>query len=90
MLTKTNKVSPIYVTGVECDVSETGYWIDDLQCLGTEDSLATCRKNPYGVHNCFDNECINIECEIEKLDIPNNTPGMMDGTNIVSIYNSEF
>ena len=37
-------------------------WLDDIQCNGTEISLAQCRHNGWGIHNCGHNKDVSISC----------------------------
>jgi len=37
-------------------------WIDDVQCLGTESDLFTCRHNGIGNHNCEHYKDASVEC----------------------------
>lgn len=37
-------------------------WLDDVFCVGTEDSLSKCRHRPWGQSNCRHNEDVAIRC----------------------------
>jgi deleted-in-malignant-brain-tumors protein 1 len=37
-------------------------WLDDVNCLGSESSLADCRHNGWGVHNCAHAQDVSISC----------------------------
>jgi len=37
-------------------------WLDDVQCTGNETSIAECRRNDLGVHNCHHSEDVSIIC----------------------------
>ena len=39
------------------------FWLDDVQCVGTESRLIDCPARPVGQHNCFYSfESIVISC----------------------------
>jgi len=37
-------------------------WLDEVECMGDETSIADCRHNPWGSHNCGHNEDVSISC----------------------------
>ena len=37
-------------------------WLDDLECLGSEDSLSACLHNGWGEHDCGHAEDVSITC----------------------------
>ena len=37
-------------------------WLDDVNCEGTEETLADCKHNDWGQMNCVHSEDVNIEC----------------------------
>ncbi|NXK51698.1 DMBT1 protein, partial [Chauna torquata] len=37
-------------------------WLDDVNCAGTEDSLAHCRASPWGQNNCNHGEDASVVC----------------------------
>ncbi|EDO47779.1 predicted protein, partial [Nematostella vectensis] len=37
-------------------------WLDDLNCNGSERSIAQCRHRGWGVHNCGHSEDASVEC----------------------------
>jgi len=37
-------------------------WLDNVQCIGYESSLADCQHNSWGSHNCGHNEDVSIAC----------------------------
>jgi len=38
-------------------------WLDDVECIGYESSIAECRHNSWGYHNCRHSEDVSISCE---------------------------
>lgn len=56
-------------TGVEQVVAPSVFgsgsgtiWLDNLQCIGVEQEISSCQHDPYGVHNCNDNDQIGLVC----------------------------
>ncbi|NWI99196.1 DMBT1 protein, partial [Crypturellus undulatus] len=41
-------------------------WLDDLNCVGTEEALSTCRAKAWGEHNCNHGEDAGVECSGES------------------------
>ena len=37
-------------------------WLDDVQCVGDEDSIFECPSRPPGEHNCVHFEDASVEC----------------------------
>lgn len=42
--------------------SSSAFWLDDLQCRGTESSLMECSASPVGSHDCSASEHVTLEC----------------------------
>jgi len=42
-------------------------WLDDLECLGSEESLADCTHNGWGQHDCGHAEDVSITCQPNPL-----------------------
>ena len=38
------------------------FWLDDVQCVGTESRLIDCPARPLGQHNCRRNDQIGVSC----------------------------
>ncbi|KAL5013038.1 hypothetical protein ScPMuIL_011589 [Solemya velum] len=60
-------------------------WLDDVQCVGTEFSIAQCRHNGFGVNNCNHNEDAGVVCQpatstsnIRLVNGPNNSSGRVE------------
>ncbi|KAK8720907.1 hypothetical protein OTU49_013025, partial [Cherax quadricarinatus] len=39
------------------------YWMDNLFCVGTEESLTDCRFDGWGVHDCQNDESAGVVCQ---------------------------
>ena len=37
-------------------------WLDEVQCVGIETSVADCTHNGWGVHNCDHSEDVSVSC----------------------------
>lgn len=42
--------------------SSTRIWLDEVECIGYESSIAECQHNPWGYHNCGHREDVSISC----------------------------
>jgi len=42
-------------------------WLDDVQCNGTEKSIADCQHSGWGNHNCGHGEEVSVSCIIMRL-----------------------
>ncbi len=49
-------------TGFTNGANTQRIWLDNVQCRGSETSLATCTHNGYGVHNCAHIEDAGVTC----------------------------
>ncbi|NXD88393.1 DMBT1 protein, partial [Halcyon senegalensis] len=66
----------------------TGHiWLDDVACLGTENSLTQCRARPWGQSNCHHGEDASVMCSgggttntstIRLMDGPNRCAGRVE------------
>ena len=45
------------------EASDNVYALDDLICHGNETSLDKCRHDPWGEHNCRQNEAAGVVCQ---------------------------
>ena len=41
-------------------------WLDDLNCDGTELSIANCSHNGWGIHNCDHGEDAGVKCAVSN------------------------
>jgi len=37
-------------------------WLDNVQCVGNETSIADCTHRGWGVHNCYHSEDVSVSC----------------------------
>jgi len=42
-------------------------WLDDIQCNGTETSIAYCQHRGWGRHDCDHNEDVSVSCTTARL-----------------------
>ena len=43
-------------------------WLDDVECIGYESSIAECSHNGWGSHNCRHHEDVSISCNTQDDD----------------------
>ena len=48
----------------------TNYLLDEVQCIGTEDTIGDCPKNPWGINNCDITEAAGVSCIQEDPGLP--------------------
>jgi hypothetical protein len=65
------------------------YWLDDVNCTGSEPTLADCMHRPWGEHNCNPSEVVGVECLglVESI-VPSRIPrttGMLPSPRISDI-----
>ena len=49
-------------TGFTNGANTQRIWLDQVGCIGSEASLATCQHNAYGVHDCSHIEDAGVTC----------------------------
>ena len=37
-------------------------WLDEVECIGYESTIAECQHNPWGYHNCGHGQDVSISC----------------------------
>ena len=42
-------------------------WLENVQCNGTEKSIADCRHNGWGIHNCDYSDDVSVSCIMVRL-----------------------
>lgn len=57
-----NYTGVISTSSVLFTAGEGPIWLDDVQCMGSEDSIFDCYHDGYGVHNCDHSEDVGIVC----------------------------
>lgn len=73
------------VSANKCEVFGEGsgpIWLDEVSCTGRESSLAECKANALGVHDCTHREDIGIECmepvKVRLVDGPDACSGRLE------------
>lgn len=41
-------------------------WLDEVNCTGSENSIADCPKNSWGVHDCHHGEDAGVDCSTNE------------------------
>ena len=54
---------PVKKSFHELDVFAVHYWLDDIRCNGTEESLLDCEHAAPGLHDCGYNERARVACK---------------------------
>ena len=44
-------------------------WLDDVNCLGSESSIAECPHSGWAIHNCYHSEDASVVCTGTELSI---------------------
>lgn len=45
-------------------------WLDDVHCVGDEQSIAECRHGGWGSHNCYSSENVGVVCKYTPIPTP--------------------
>ena len=48
-------------------------WLDDVHCVGDEQSIAQCRHGGWGSHNCYHSEDVGVVCKYTPISTPGRT-----------------
>ena len=48
-------------------------WLDDVHCVGDEQSIAECRHGGWGSHNCYSSENVGVVCKYTPIPTPGKT-----------------
>lgn len=54
-------------------------WLDDVHCVGNENSIAECRHGGWGKHNCRHSEDVGVVCKHAPLSTPDQMVRLADG-----------
>ncbi|MXY53787.1 MAG: hypothetical protein F4Y86_14855, partial [Gammaproteobacteria bacterium] len=65
------------------------YWLDDVECTGSESALGLCPSAAWGVHNCQFSERAGVRCRAET-DPPEVTGATVDGASLVITFNENL
>ncbi|CAE1178035.1 DMBT1 [Acanthosepion pharaonis] len=44
-------------------------WLDEVNCTGSENSIADCPKNSWGVHDCHHGEDAGVDCSTNEIPV---------------------
>ena len=50
-------------------------WLDDVQCIGSEEKLSECASVGLGLHNCHHTEDAGVVCERQDISLPTRLVG---------------
>lgn len=55
-------------------------WLDNVQCSGSEPSIAVCKSRGWGNSDCTHDEDAGVVCKDERL------PGFVDTENVIEVH----